>query len=164
VYELPNLDQVVAWYHAAAGYPTKPTWIKAIEAGFYTTWPLLTAKAVRKHFPEATQTAKGHMRRIKSGVRSTKEQVEEPLEIQKEEAALAELRKKHRDIYVKVKDATNFQPRTQIYYGPGRNRRKLHCDGTHEISRHQRIDSNISNNDATTQECRHCTQKANLGQ
>ena len=25
VYELPNLEQVVAWYHAAAGYPTKAT-------------------------------------------------------------------------------------------------------------------------------------------
>ena len=23
VYELPNLEQVVRWYHAAAGYPTK---------------------------------------------------------------------------------------------------------------------------------------------
>jgi hypothetical protein len=39
VYELPNLEQVIAWYHAAAGYPTKTTWIKAIEAGFYATWP-----------------------------------------------------------------------------------------------------------------------------
>jgi hypothetical protein len=37
VYELPNQEQVVAWYHAAAGYPTKPTWLKAIEAGFYAT-------------------------------------------------------------------------------------------------------------------------------
>jgi hypothetical protein len=34
VYELPNTEQVVAWYHAVAGYPTQPTWIKAIEAGF----------------------------------------------------------------------------------------------------------------------------------
>jgi hypothetical protein len=25
VYELPNLQQVVRWYHAAAGYPTKVT-------------------------------------------------------------------------------------------------------------------------------------------
>jgi hypothetical protein len=48
VYELPNLEQVIAWYHTATDYPTKPT---AIEAGFYASWPLLTAKAVRKHFP-----------------------------------------------------------------------------------------------------------------
>jgi predicted aspartyl protease len=58
VYELPNTEQVVAWYHAAAGYPTKATWLKAIEAGFYATWPMLTAKAVRKHFPEHDETHK----------------------------------------------------------------------------------------------------------
>ncbi len=108
VYELPNLEQVVAWYHAAAGYPTKATWLKAIEAGFYTSWPLLTTKAVKRHFPEAPETAKGHMRRIKSGVRSTKAQVDEPAEIQQAETVLAELRKKHKDIYVNVKDATEM--------------------------------------------------------
>ena len=62
VYELPNTEQVIAWYHAAAGYPTKATWIKAIEAGNYATWPLLTTKAVKKYFPEADETSKGHMR------------------------------------------------------------------------------------------------------
>ena len=61
VYELPNLEQVIAWYHAAAGYPTKTTWLKAIEAGFFATWPMLTAKAVKKHFPESDETTKGHL-------------------------------------------------------------------------------------------------------
>ena len=68
VYELPNLQQVVRWYHAAAGYPTKATWLKAIEAGFYATWPLLTAKAVKKHYPDTDATPKGHMKRVKSGI------------------------------------------------------------------------------------------------
>jgi hypothetical protein len=44
VYELPSTEQVIAWYHAAAGYPTKSTWIKAIDAGFFATWPMLTSK------------------------------------------------------------------------------------------------------------------------
>ncbi|KAL7502356.1 hypothetical protein ACHAXN_001073, partial [Cyclotella atomus] len=65
---------------------------------------MLTSKAVRKHFPESEETTKGHMRRVKSGVRSTKAQVEEPEEIQLAEAELAELRRKHRDIYVTVKE------------------------------------------------------------
>jgi hypothetical protein len=108
VYELPNTEQVVAWYHAAAGYPTKASWIKAIDAGFYATWPLLTSKAVQKHFPESDETAKGHMRRVKSGVRSTKAQVEAPPEIQQAEAHLAELRRKHRDIYVAVQENTEM--------------------------------------------------------
>ena len=61
VYELPNQEQVEAWYHAAAGYRTKSTWLVAIAAGFFATWPLLTAKAVRKHFPESKEVSKGHM-------------------------------------------------------------------------------------------------------
>ena len=55
-------------------------------------------------FPESEETTKGHMRRVKSGVRSTKAQGEEPEEIQLAEAELAELRRKHRDIYVTVKE------------------------------------------------------------
>jgi hypothetical protein len=107
VYELPNTEQVVAWYHAAAGYPTKATWLKAIDAGFYATWPLLTSKAVKKHFPEHDETPKGHMCRVKSGVRSTKAQVEEPEEIQLAAAQLKDLHWKHRDIYVQMKDASD---------------------------------------------------------
>jgi hypothetical protein len=104
VYELPNLEQVVAWYHAAAGYPTKTTWIKAIEAGFYATWPLLTAKAVKKHYPETKETPKGHMKRVKSGVRSTKEQVQEHPEVEAAVSNLANLRRKHRDVYVHIEE------------------------------------------------------------
>jgi hypothetical protein len=42
VYELPNREQVIAWYRAAAGYPTNAFWIKAIDAEFYATatWPM----------------------------------------------------------------------------------------------------------------------------
>lgn len=31
VYKLPNTEQVVAWYHAAVGYPTNATWLKAVD-------------------------------------------------------------------------------------------------------------------------------------
>jgi hypothetical protein len=100
VYELPNLEQVVAWYHAAAGYPTKTTWIKAIKAGFYTTWPQLTVKAVKKHYPETKEMPKGHMKRVKSGVRLTKEQVQEHPEVEAALSNLANLQRKHQDVYV----------------------------------------------------------------
>ena len=52
LYDLPNISQIVAYYHAVAGYPTKPIWIAVIRKGFYASWPLLTEKAVNKHFPE----------------------------------------------------------------------------------------------------------------
>ena len=95
VYELPNLQQVVRWYHAAAGYPTKQTWLKAIDAGFFATWPLLTAKAVKRHYPDTETTSKGHMKRVKSGVRSTKEQAPTVPEVEEAEEIVRELCKKH---------------------------------------------------------------------
>ena len=110
VYELPNTEQVIAWYHAAAGYPTESTWLKAIEKGFYATWPLLTTKAVKHHFPESTttKTTKGHMRRIKSGIRSSKAQLIKPDQIQAAASNLAQLCKKHKDIYMSIRDTTGL--------------------------------------------------------
>ena len=77
VYELRAGPQLVRYYHAAAGFPTKPTWIKAIKNGHYASWPGLTAELVSKHFPEADETWKGHARKIKMNIRSTKEMIKE---------------------------------------------------------------------------------------
>lgn len=65
---------------------------------------MLTAKAVRKHYPESDVAAKGHIKRTKSGVRSTKVQVVEPKEIVTAEKKLQSIRKKHKDVYVAIKD------------------------------------------------------------
>ena len=62
VYSLPSTSQTIKYLHAAAGYPVKDTWIKAIKSGNYTTWPGLTATAACKHFPESDETQKGHMK------------------------------------------------------------------------------------------------------
>ena len=72
VYDLPSSQQIVRYLHACAGFPTKATWISAIQKGSYATWPHLNTEAVRKHFPESNKTNQGHMRSIKQGVRSTK--------------------------------------------------------------------------------------------
>lgn len=63
---------------------------------------------MRRHFPEAVETTKGHMRRVKSGVRSTKAQKEEAPEVEAAAAELAALRQKHRDVYVEVKDISEM--------------------------------------------------------
>ena len=72
VYELPSIEQTVRYLHAAAGHPTKHTWLKAIARGNYNSWPLITVSNVRKHFPESEETQLGHMRGARQGVRSTK--------------------------------------------------------------------------------------------
>ena len=73
-YELRKQPEIVRFLHAAAGFPTKRTWLKAIKKEFYSSWPGLTAKAVEKYFPESEETQKGHMRSVKAGIRSTKKE------------------------------------------------------------------------------------------
>ena len=58
------------------GFPTKDTWIQAIKNGHYMLWPGLTVKAATTHFPESIETQKGHMRKQKAGIRSTKVRVD----------------------------------------------------------------------------------------
>ena len=48
------------WYlHAASGYPTKATWLKAIKSGNFATLPRVIVKNVNKYFPESKETKKG---------------------------------------------------------------------------------------------------------
>eukprot|EP00804_Cyclotella_cryptica_P000450 CCRYP_019933-RA/>CCRYP_019933-RA protein AED:0.03 eAED:0.04 QI:0/0/0/1/0.4/0.16/6/0/1642 len=73
VYELPSIEQSIQYLHAAAGFPTKSTWLAAIRKGNYSTWPLITVKNVHKHFPQSEETQQGHMRNQRQGTRSTKQ-------------------------------------------------------------------------------------------
>eukprot|EP00804_Cyclotella_cryptica_P003838 CCRYP_020455-RA/>CCRYP_020455-RA protein AED:0.30 eAED:0.34 QI:0/0/0/1/1/1/2/0/650 len=73
VYELPSIEQSIRYLHAAAGFPTKSTWLAAIRKGNYSTWPLITVKNVHKHFPQSEETQQGHMRNQHQGTRSTKQ-------------------------------------------------------------------------------------------
>jgi len=72
VFELKKQPEIVRYYHAAAGFPTKPMWIKAINNKQYASWPGLTSEIVQKYYPESEETIKGHASKNKSGLRSTK--------------------------------------------------------------------------------------------
>jgi hypothetical protein len=76
VYSLPSMEQSIRYLHAAAGYSPEETWTDAIKAGNYNTWPGLTATAVRRHFLESDETQKGHMKKQRQNMRSTKIKVE----------------------------------------------------------------------------------------
>ncbi len=41
VYKLPSLEPIVRYLHAATGFPPKLTWLKAVQWGNYSTWPLI---------------------------------------------------------------------------------------------------------------------------
>ncbi len=58
--------------HAAAGFPVESTWMQALKAGNYVTWPRLIPPKVQKHFPESDKVQKGHMKQQCQNVQSTK--------------------------------------------------------------------------------------------
>ena len=41
-YDLPSVEALVRYFHAASGFPVRTTWLKAINVGNYRTWLGLT--------------------------------------------------------------------------------------------------------------------------
>jgi hypothetical protein len=68
VYDLPSTEEAIKWMHAVCGYPVKSTWLKAVKAGNYTGWSLLTERNVSKYYPETTETPKGHLNQARKNV------------------------------------------------------------------------------------------------
>jgi hypothetical protein len=62
----------VRYWHRTLGSPTTATFIAAIEAGYLSFIPKLTAKMVRKHDPHSMETALGHSKRTRQKQNSTK--------------------------------------------------------------------------------------------
>ena len=123
MYNLPSTKQIVRYLHACAGFPTKTTWLKAIRARSYNTWPHLSAKNVQKHFPESDETQQGHMRSIKQGIRSTKAKLPAREVEQKDGTTLTLPLKKHNDVYFRVEEMkeTMYTDQTDVF--PVRSRR-----------------------------------------
>jgi hypothetical protein len=61
-FDLPNNQQTMLYYHAAVGFPTKETFLDAVQAEIYATWPGLMTQLINKHFPNSDETQKGHMK------------------------------------------------------------------------------------------------------
>jgi len=73
IFELPSTRQTILYHHASAGFPVKETFLDAIGAGNYATWPGLTVAALHKYFPDSDETQKGHMKGQRQGIHSTKQ-------------------------------------------------------------------------------------------
>ena len=70
-YDLPNVADLIRYFHAAAGYPVRSTWIKNIGAGNYLSCTGLTLTNATKYFPSAKATIMGKLVQKRQGVRST---------------------------------------------------------------------------------------------
>jgi hypothetical protein len=78
LYELTNKRDIATYLHKACFSPVPSTWIKAIDAGFFATWPGLTTDLINKHLPKSEATAKGHLRTARANQRSTKSKPTNP--------------------------------------------------------------------------------------
>ena len=75
-YTMTSKANLIQYLHQAAFSPPKATLLKALHKNQFVTWPGLTVKAVQKYLPELSPaTDKGHMKRQKLGIRSTKEKI-----------------------------------------------------------------------------------------
>jgi hypothetical protein len=72
IQRLRTKGQLVEYLHQAAGHPVKKTWLAAIKAGEYATWPGLTYELVSKHLQNTEETAMGHLHKRRQNIRSTK--------------------------------------------------------------------------------------------
>jgi hypothetical protein len=72
IFNLPNNQQTMLYYHAVVGFPPKETFRNAALAGNYAKWLGLTTQLVNKHFPDSNETQKGHMKGQRQGVQPTK--------------------------------------------------------------------------------------------
>ena len=41
-YNLTSVETLIRYFHAAAGFPVRDTWLKEIKAGNFDSWPGLT--------------------------------------------------------------------------------------------------------------------------
>jgi len=113
VYEFRTKPELCRFYHATAGFPTQATFEQAVEKNFYASWPGLTVDLVCKHFPESEETQKGHMKAMKSGVRSTKKKAkssankETSSDNESDDEVNAKPQPKQKDSYIKIFDTEN---------------------------------------------------------
>ena len=80
-YQMTPKAALIKYLHQCLFCPTKKTLLKAIKNNQLVTWPGLTSAAVENYLPDhAPATDKGHMRRQRKGIQTTKEKLDDALE------------------------------------------------------------------------------------
>jgi hypothetical protein len=102
VYNIPLTKEAVQYLHAAARFQVKETWIDTIKAENYITWPGINANMVNRHCPESEETQKGHMKKQRQNVRSTRVK-EAPAETDNDSPPTVQ--KKEHDVYIQIFNA-----------------------------------------------------------
>jgi len=70
-YEIQAVQVIIAYLHAAAGFPAKETWLRAVDANLYSSWPGISPPRVRRHLTKPEPTTFGYLKLIRKYIRST---------------------------------------------------------------------------------------------
>ena len=71
-YDLPGVEALIRYFHAAAGLPVRDTWLKAIKTGNFASWAGLTYQNSAKACTITDDTLKGNMIQVYQGIQFTK--------------------------------------------------------------------------------------------
>jgi hypothetical protein len=82
IFDLPNTRPSLMYYHASAGFPVKETFMDAVRAKNYATWPGLATTLISKHIPDSKEMQKGHIKGQRKGVQSTRVKAETTIKIE----------------------------------------------------------------------------------
>jgi hypothetical protein len=63
---------LVTFLHAACFSPAISTFLRAVKAGNFVTWPGLTPELITQHLPKFIASVKGHLGQQHKNVHSTK--------------------------------------------------------------------------------------------
>ncbi len=72
VYTIPHLQNRVKFMHQVFFSPPIQTLLRAANLGFLDGFPFLTADLIHKHLPKSPATAKGRLKLVQAGHRSTR--------------------------------------------------------------------------------------------
>jgi hypothetical protein len=103
---------LVTFLHAACFSPATSTFLRAVKAGYFATWPGLTPELITKHLPKSLASVKGHLDQQHKNVRSAKQNPPKP----SPEPSFERLDQRTNVVFANI-----FEPTGQIYTGlPGR--------------------------------------------
>ena len=71
-HNLTGVGALTLYLHIVPGFPVGKTWLAAIKAGNYSSWPGLLFAHASKYCPLSTETIKGHLAQSCQEVRFTK--------------------------------------------------------------------------------------------
>jgi hypothetical protein len=78
VYEKKSLQDTIAYLHDCCFSPVQDMWIKVIEKGHFSTWPVLIVDNFCNYLPKYDAMVKGYMNQIRQNIKSTQPKVAAP--------------------------------------------------------------------------------------